>query len=130
MNESPDPADGPPTLPSGLESHRTESGLEYLDMQAGQGAAVREGREVAIHYHGWTVDGVLVERTERSRPLRFSPGEGRVIAALEEGVLGMKAGGRRRLISPSDLAYGPQGDGRRVPPYATLILDVEVVAVE
>lgn len=130
MNDIPNPADGPPTLRPGLESHRTESGLEYLDVHAGEGAAAGEGREVAVHYHAWTVDGTLVERTDRSGPpLRFVPGEGRVIAALEEGVIGMRAGGRRRLITPSDLAYGPRGEGRRIPPYATLIVDVELVSV-
>lgn len=122
--------DGPPTLPVGVEPHRTESGLEYLDIQTGDGASAGPGMIVRIHYHGWLTNGTLIESTvEKDDPLEFVVGDGQVIAALDEGVDGMKVGGARRLIVPSDLAYGPQGSGDRIPPYASLILDVGLLAV-
>ena len=72
----------------------------------------------------WLLDGTLVEDTGDGDPRAFVPGEGAVIPALEEGATGMKPGGLRRLIVPSDQAYGPEGNGGRIPPYATLIVDL------
>ena len=124
------PQDGPPTLPVGVEPCRTGSGLEYLEIQAGDGASAGQGMTVRIHYHGWLTNGTLIESTvDRGDPLEFVVGDGQVIVALEEGVEGMKVGGTRRLIVPSDLAYGPQGSGDRIPPYASLILDVGLLEV-
>lgn len=122
------PAEGPPTLPPGLTTERSDSGLESIDVTPGEGAAVRAGRPVAVRYRVWLLDGTLADRVGEDEPARFVPGMGEVIPALDEGVLGMRAGGRRRLIVPSDLAYGPQGDGASIPPYATLIVDLEVAS--
>jgi FKBP-type peptidyl-prolyl cis-trans isomerase len=125
-----DPKEGPPTLPMGVEPLRTTSGLEYLDIQVGDGATAGPGQTVQIHYHSWLTDGTLIESTvDREDPLEFVVGDEQVISALEEGVRGMKVGGTRRLIVPSDLAYGPLGSGDRIPPYASLILDVGLLEV-
>jgi FKBP-type peptidyl-prolyl cis-trans isomerase len=120
----------PPTLPPGLEPVRLPSGLEYVDIAAGSGAAARSGAKVRVRYTVWLAEGSLVDSTDqRGAPRDFVAGAGTVIPALEEGVLGLRAGGKRRLIVPSDLAYGPRGLAPRIPPYATLIVDLEVLAV-
>lgn len=120
--------EGPPTLPPGLAAQRTESGLEYIDVTPGEGAPARPGDPVRVQYRMWLLDGTLAGETAGGVPEAFVPGEGRVIAALEEGVAAMRPGGVRRLIAPSDLAYGPRGDGRWIPPYATLIVDLTLVS--
>lgn len=125
MHEGPD---GPPTLPQGAEAVRTSSGLEYLDVVPGEGDAAHAGWLVRVRYRGWLTDGTLFEQTPGRGALEFRIGEGEVIPAFEEGIAGMRPGGWRRLIVPSDLAYGPRGRPGRVPPFATLIYDVELVA--
>ncbi len=123
------PSEGPPTLPTGVEAVRTPSGLEYLDFAAGEGPAVTDGSRVALEYRAWLTDGTLFDRTSpESGPVAFQVGRGQVIPALEEGVLGMRVGGGRRLIVPSDLAYGARGKSV-VPPFATLIYDVLLVSI-
>lgn len=122
-------SDGPPTLPQGAEAVRTASGLEYLEIAPGAGDPAKAGTRVRVHFSGWLTDGTLFERTAPDRgPLEFRLGDGQVIPALDEGIAGMRPGGRRRLIVPSDLAYGPRGKPPRVPPFATLIYDVELLA--
>jgi FKBP-type peptidyl-prolyl cis-trans isomerase len=121
--------EGPPTLPPGRVAQRAASGLETIDVIPGEGAAARSGQRVRVRYRMWLLDGTLVVETGEGSPQAFVPGEGRVIAALEEGVIGMRPGGVRRLIAPSDLAYGPRGQGRQIPPYATVILDLTLVSV-
>jgi FKBP-type peptidyl-prolyl cis-trans isomerase len=120
----------PPTLPPGLEPVRLPSGLEYVEIAPGAGNPARSGAKIRVSYTVWLADGPLVDSTEqRGASREFVAGAGTVIPALEEGVLGLGAGGRRRLIVPSDLAYGPRGLAPRIPPYATLIVDLEVLAV-
>ncbi|NNE44623.1 MAG: FKBP-type peptidyl-prolyl cis-trans isomerase [Gemmatimonadetes bacterium] len=121
-------SDGPPTLPPGVEAERTESGLEILDIAVGDGEEAGLDRAVRIRYRVWLTDGSFVEASGDDGA-EFVPGSGSVIEAFEEGVIGMKVGGKRRLIVPSDLAYGPQGRGTTIPPYATLITDLELLAV-
>ena len=121
--------EGPPTLPPGVQAVRTGSGLEYLDVEIGSGTPARMSDRVRVHYRGWLTDGTLFERTDPTHgPLEFRLGEGEVIPAFDEGIAGMQPGGRRRLIVPSDLAYGPHGKPGRVPQFATLIYDVELVS--
>ena len=126
----PTPTDesGPPTLPAGVEAVRTESGLEYLEIEAGDGAEAGLDVTVRIRYRVWLTDGTFIEKSPEEGA-EFVPGTEAVIPAFEEGVQGMKAGGRRRLIVPSDLAYGPMGRGTSVPPYATLIVDLDLLSV-
>jgi FKBP-type peptidyl-prolyl cis-trans isomerase len=127
---SPAPVEeGPPTLPAGLSTVRTETGLEYLDIEIGRGKAAAAGRKVRIRFRGWLTEGSLFDSTDERGPSEITVGSGEVIPALDEGVLRMKVGGRRRLIVPSDLGYGSRGRGKAVPPYASLILDIELLAV-
>lgn len=123
------PSEGPPTLPTGVEAIRSPTGLELLDFAPGDGPAVTPGKRVAIEYRAWLTDGTLFDQTSReSGPVTFQVGRGQVIPALEEGVLGMRVGGGRRLIVPSDLAYGSRGKNV-VPPFATLIYDIVLVGI-
>jgi FKBP-type peptidyl-prolyl cis-trans isomerase len=125
-----DPRNGPPTLPAGATAVRTPSGLEIVDVESGKGAKAEIGRTVRVQYRAWLAEGALVDDTEeREGAVEFIIGDQRAVAALEEGVEGMHVGARRRLIAPSDLAYGSEGHGDAVPPYATLIFDVELVSV-
>ena len=127
---SQDTESGPPTLPAGLEAVRTDSGLEYLDIEIGNGKAARAGQTAHVHLRGWLTDGRLFDDTRvTGEPLELVLGTGHPIEAMDEGVTGMKVGGKRRLIVPADLAYGADGHGKLVPPYATLILDVELVTL-
>lgn len=123
----PDPGP-PPTLPAGTEAVRTTSGLEYFEVAAGTGAPSQSGSRVRVSYRAWLTDGTLFETTaSRGGSMEFVLGAGQVIPALEEGVQGMRPGARRRLIVPSDLAYGAGGRSGSVPPFATLIYDVELL---
>ena len=125
-----DPQNGPPTLPEGATAVRSDSGLEIVEISPGDGATAEPGGTIRVQYRAWLAEGSLVDdTTDRDGPVELHLGEEQTIAALEEGVVGMRVGGRRRLIAPSDLAYGPGGHGDAVPPYATLIFDVELVSV-
>ena len=125
-----DAAGGPPTLPTTAEPVRTASGLEYFEFAPGAGPSVRLGNRVRVSYRAWLTDGTLFESTaSRGGPLEFVLGDGEVLAALDEGVVGMRVGAKRRLIVPSDLAYGPRGRLGSVPPFATLIYDVELLGI-
>jgi FKBP-type peptidyl-prolyl cis-trans isomerase FkpA len=117
-----------------VEVVTTESGLKYIDHVLGEGDEAVKGVTVDVHYTGWlqTETGEKGEKfdssKDRDKPFSFSL-PGRVIAGWNEGVAGMKVGGMRELIIPSDLAYGPQGRPPIIPPNATLIFDVELLKV-
>jgi FKBP-type peptidyl-prolyl cis-trans isomerase FkpA len=124
------PSDGPPTLPPGIETRTTDSGVEYLDVDTGSDPRVEPGSRVKVHYRCWLTDGRLVEDTRKAgAEMELVVDQGDAVAGFDEGLLGMGTAGRRRLIVPSDLAYGATGSPPRIPPYATLIYDVEVVFV-
>ncbi|MEI8135362.1 MAG: FKBP-type peptidyl-prolyl cis-trans isomerase [bacterium] len=113
----------------------TESGLMYIDTKVGKGASPKAGQEISVNYTGMTTDGhVFDSNTDPSKghlkPLDFTIGAGRVIKAWEEGFLSMKTGGKRRLIVPSELGYGANGNGPDIPPDAMLIFDVELLSVK
>ena len=126
-------------LPSGPESPAevdedeyatTESGLQVADLEEGDGAEVEAGQPVTIHYTGWLTDGTRFDSSyNRGEPFTFVPGSGQMIPGVDEGVVGMREGGRRQLIIPPELAYGAQGAGDVIPPNATLIFLIEVVEV-
>lgn len=108
----------------------TQSGLTYEDLAAGDGATARSGDEVTVHYTGWLQSGHKFDSSvDRGEPFSFSLGRGNVIAGWDEGVAGMKVGGRRKLTIPSDLGYGPYGAGNVIPPNATLVFEVELLEV-
>jgi FKBP-type peptidyl-prolyl cis-trans isomerase FkpA len=109
---------------------RTESGLYYEDVAIGEGAVAEVGRHVEVHYRGWLPDGSRLESSyESNEPIDFVLGTGEVISGWEEGLLGMREGGRRRLVIPPSLGYGRDGLGM-IPPYATLVFETELVRVQ
>jgi peptidylprolyl isomerase len=110
---------------------KASSGLWYTDVVAGQGEPAEAGRTVTVHYTGWLPDGTKFDSSrDRGEPFAFTLGAGQVIAGWDEGVKGMKVGGRRKLVLPPQLAYGDGGAPPAIPPGATLVFDVEVLKVE
>jgi FKBP-type peptidyl-prolyl cis-trans isomerase len=108
----------------------TASGLQYIDLKVGTGATAQAGQTVTVHYTGWLENGKKFDSSvDRGQPFSFPLGAGRVIKGWDEGVQGMKVGGKRKLIIPSNLGYGPRGAGGVIPPNATLIFEVELLSV-
>jgi FKBP-type peptidyl-prolyl cis-trans isomerase FkpA len=112
----------------------TPSGLQYEDAAPGSGAPATEGQSVTVHYTGWLYnDGMQGAKFDSSKdrndPFVFSLGAGMVIRGWDEGVAGMKIGGLRSLIIPSELGYGARGAGGVIPPNATLKFDVELLGI-
>jgi FKBP-type peptidyl-prolyl cis-trans isomerase FkpA len=110
----------------------TTTGLQYEDTVVGDGAEATKGQTVTVHYTGWLYnDGEQGDKFDSSKdrrdPFQFILGAGMVIRGWDEGVAGMKIGGARTLIIPSDLGYGPRGAGGVIPPNATLKFDVELL---
>ncbi len=119
---------GPP--PVSGEATVTESGLQIIDIEVGTGDEVQAGQTASVHYTGWLADGTKFDSSlDRGQPFAFPVGAGQVIAGWDEGVVGMKVGGKRRLIIPSDLAYGPQGRPPLIPANAELTFDVELLEI-
>ena len=109
---------------------KTASGLEFWDLKAGSGAEAVPGKRVKVHYTGWLANGTKFDSSrDRYEPFSFVLGEGRVIKGWDEGIAGMKAGGRRQLRIPPELGYGARGTGP-IPPNSTLIFDVELMDVK
>jgi FKBP-type peptidyl-prolyl cis-trans isomerase len=109
---------------------KTPSGLRYQEMTPGQGKEATPGRPVSVHYTGWLPNGEKFDSSrDRNQPFGFTLGAGEVIAGWDEGVAGMKVGGRRKLVIPPDLAYGTAGAPPDIPPGATLVFDVELLDV-
>jgi FKBP-type peptidyl-prolyl cis-trans isomerase len=107
------------------------AGYWYTDLAPGQGAVAETGRTVRVHYTGWLPDGKKFDSSrDRGEPFAFTLGAGQVIAGWDEGVKGMKVGGRRKLVLPPQLAYGDGGAPPDIPPGATLVFDVEVLGVQ
>lgn len=109
----------------------TTSGLKYLDLVAGKGAEAKTGDTVSVHYTGWLADGTKFDSSvDRGTPFEFILGAGRVIRGWDEGVTGMKVGGKRRLEIPPDLAYGIDGYPPVIPQNATLTFEVELLEIK
>ncbi|HZT08952.1 MAG TPA: FKBP-type peptidyl-prolyl cis-trans isomerase [Chloroflexota bacterium] len=109
---------------------KTDSGLRYVDEVVGTGPSPTVGQTVEVNYTGWLVNGTKFDSSlDRNEPFSFVFGTGAVIAGWDEGIASMHVGGKRRLIIPPDLAYGARGNGP-VPPNATIIFDVELVAAK
>jgi peptidylprolyl isomerase len=130
-------AGAPPPAPAAATNKVIEmpDGLKYSDDKVGDGAAAAFGAKVTVHYTGWLDnDGAKGKKFDSSRdrgePFTFTLGAQQVIAGWDEGVTGMKVGGRRTLIIPPGLAYGAGGAGGVIPPNATLIFDVELLNVK
>lgn len=110
---------------------QTPSGLYYQDLEVGSGTEALSGADVTVHYTGWLTDGTKFDSSvDRGTPFVFPLGVGRVIAGWDEGVSGMRVGGKRKLVIPADLAYGNSGSGSVIPPGATLVFDLELLDVQ
>jgi len=123
-------ADGAPGKMSELPS-----GLKYTDTTVGTGTEATKGKKVSVHYTGWLYNngakGAKFDSSlDRGQPFAFGLGAGQVIKGWDEGVAGMKVGGKRTLIIPPDLGYGARGAGGAIPPNATLMFDVELLGVQ
>jgi FKBP-type peptidyl-prolyl cis-trans isomerase len=107
------------------------SGLRYQDLETGSGAEAAPGQVAVVHYTGWLTDGTKFDSSrDRGQPFSFPIGAGQVIAGWDQGVAGMKVGGRRKLVIPPDLGYGAGGSPPVIPPSATLVFDVELLEVQ
>jgi len=109
-------------------------GLKYIDVKIGDGPEAKKGMIVSVHYTGWlykngTKGAEFDSSAKAGKPITFRLGAGQVIKGWDEGVAGMKVGGKRTLIIPSELGYGARGAGGVIPPNATLIFDVELLGV-
>ena len=112
--------------------------LNRQDVKVGTGAEAVAGRTVVVHYTGWLYDPARPDRKgtkfdssrDRNEPFEFNLGAGQVIQGWDQGVAGMKVGGQRTLTIPPDMGYGARGAGGVIPPNATLLFDVELLAVK
>jgi len=112
--------------------------LEIVDLRAGEGASIAAGQQAVVQYTGWLYEASAPDKKGRQfdssaksgEPFRFAVGAGQVIKGWDQGVVGMKIGGRRRLTIPADLAYGENGAGGVIPPGATLVFEVELAGIE
>lgn len=119
-----------PTAVADSEYVTDASGLKYYDLQVGDGAAPTEGSVVFVHYTGWLTDGTMFDSSmKRRKPFSFVLGAGQVIKGWDLGVASMKVGGKRQLVIPGDLAYGPMGRPPKIPANATLIFEVELLDI-
>jgi peptidylprolyl isomerase len=113
------------------ENMKTASGLEYVEVEAGTGTQAAAGKTVSVHYTGKFQDGKVFDSSiPRGEALTFRLGVGQVIKGWDEGIALMKVGGKAQLTIPPELAYGERGASGVIPPNATLIFDVELVAVK
>ncbi len=123
-NSAPTKVTGAPT--------KTADGLEYWDIKVGSGATVKAGDNVTVHYTGWLTNGKKFDSSvDRGQPFTVQGvGDAPVIKGWNEGLIGMKVGGKRQLRIPPELGYGPGGHPPVIPPSSTLIFDVEVLGTK
>lgn len=129
-----------PTTPKAVEAEKpaaekaeqtAASGLKITDVVEGTGAVAESGKMVSVHYRGTLTDGKEFDASRpRGEPFTFELGAGNVIRGWDEGVKGMKVGGKRKLVIPPEMAYGEQGAGGVIPPNATLEFEVELLDVK
>ncbi len=122
------------------ESKPESKPIEFtkIDVKVGTGAEAKQGQNVSVHYTGWLFDPSAADQhgskfdssRDRGQPFVFPLGVGRVIKGWDQGVAGMKEGGQRTLIIPSEMGYGARGAGNSIPPNATLIFDVELIKAQ
>lgn len=104
--------------------------LQIEELEAGNGDEAVAGKQVQVHYTGWLTDGTKFDSShDRNKPFSFALGGGQVIKGWDQGVEGMKVGGKRKLTIPPELGYGARGAGGVIPPNATLVFEVELLDV-
>jgi FKBP-type peptidyl-prolyl cis-trans isomerase len=105
--------------------------LQIEDLVVGTGAEAMKGKLVSVHYTGWLTDGKKFDSSkDHGQPFQFALGRGQVIQGWDDGVQGMKVGGKRKLTIPPELGYGAQGAGGVIPPGASLVFEVELLGVK
>ncbi|MFZ0956969.1 MAG: FKBP-type peptidyl-prolyl cis-trans isomerase [Candidatus Sulfotelmatobacter sp.] len=110
---------------------KTDSGLQYWEIRVGTGEVAKEGNRVRVHYTGWLTTGKKFDSSvDAGKPFDFTIGNGEVIKGWEEGVAGMRVGGKRQLRIPPELGYGADGYPPTIPPNATLIFDIQLLGVQ
>ena len=135
-------APAPATEPAAEAAAPAATGIENMPMQKidlapGNGAEIKSGQNALVHYTGWLYDAAAPDNkgkkfdssVDRNEPFEFPVGAGMVIKGWDEGVVGMKVGGKRRLVIPPEMGYGARGAGGVIPPGATLVFDVELVEI-
>jgi FKBP-type peptidyl-prolyl cis-trans isomerase FkpA len=131
-----------PAAESAAEAAPADTGtqnmpMQKIDLAPGNGAEIKSGQNALVHYTGWLYDAAAPENkgkkfdssVDRNEPFEFPVGAGMVIKGWDEGVVGMKVGGKRRLVIPPEMGYGARGAGGVIPPGATLVFDVELVEI-
>jgi FKBP-type peptidyl-prolyl cis-trans isomerase len=123
---------GAPAAATGAAAPQNGSGLMIEEVKTGEGALATKGKMVSVHYTGTLTNGTKFDSSlDRGQPIEFLLGAGQVIKGWDQGIEGMKVGGKRKLTIPPELGYGARGTpGGPIPPNATLVFDVELVAVK
>jgi len=126
---------GPPESPTAVDDgdyEVTDSGLQYYDLEVGDGAALAEGQPILMHYTGWLEDGSMFDSSlSRGQPIGIVLGAGQLFPGWEEGLASMNVGGIRQLVIPPELAFGEEGAGGGIiPPNAVLIMEIEVIEAQ
>jgi len=124
------PADKPADAASGAAEVALPGGLKYVDLKVGDGDIAEAGMTATVHYTGWLADGTKFDSSvDRGQPFPFRIGAGNVIRGWDEGVKGMRIGGKRHLTIPPDMGYGANGYPPTIPPNAVLVFDVELLGL-
>jgi len=124
-------ASGTATTTAAAKEVTMPNGLKYEDLKVGDGQIAESGMTAQVHYTGWLTDGTKFDSSvDRGQPFSFKLGAGQVIRGWDEGVKGMRVGGKRKLTIPPDMGYGAAGAGGVIPPNATLIFDVELLGLQ
>jgi FKBP-type peptidyl-prolyl cis-trans isomerase len=134
---TPAPASEPAAAAAPASTGTENMPMQKIDLAPGNGPEIKSGQNALVHYTGWLYDATAPENkgkkfdssVDRNEPFDFPVGGGMVIKGWDEGVVGMKVGGKRRLVIPPEMGYGARGAGGVIPPGATLVFDVELVEI-